>query len=58
MTKSSDATNVYKSQQFCLNVMYRLKGNNHTAYTTLHSSDDPKDDMIDVPVEVKQPPKE
>jgi len=47
---------VYRGEQFCLNILYRINGSNTSTFSTLHTSDDPKEDMIDVPVEVK--PKE
>lgn len=52
MTRSELAS-VYRGEQYCLNIKYRVKNGNKTEFRTLHSSDDPKDDLIDVPVEVK-----
>lgn len=41
---------------YCLNVNYRIKNpSNTTKYMELHSSDDPSDDIIDVPVHGQTP---
>lgn len=52
----TDRENIYHSEMYCLNVNYRIKNpSNTTQWMSLHSSDDPNDDIIDVPVHGQTP---
>lgn len=48
---------IYKSQMYCLNLNYKIKndGGNASKWMELHSTDDPNDDIIDVPLYGQKP---
>lgn len=55
LTKT-EKENIYQSGLYCLNVNYKIKNpGNETKWRELHSTDDPSDDIIEVPIHGQRP---
>lgn len=52
LTKT-DRELIYQSPLYCLNINYKINNpdNNSSKWMELHSTDDPNDDIIDVPIQ-------